>query len=235
MAPVSVVVMSQSDGPVALAETVTSWAVSFLSVRSNLNSLSDAPVSSGVLVVSVMLPAASALTRIEIGSTSSAPPPRAVTRMVDELFVASAGTVTSSRAVPGLPGAAATASTTLPPPMRLAVQPLGMPLNDSATSAARVDDTVRSKLTLLPGATATAGYGVVTSSPFVAPTVGAKIGRTSAEMTSAAVTGARRATLLCKVSLLGNVETWSADSADESAKVGRDDTTTIRFRLRSET
>jgi hypothetical protein len=181
---------------------VTSCAVSFLNCRSNLKDLSDAPVSSGVFVVRLSAPAASALTRTVIGSVSSAPPPRALTRIVDEPSVASEGTFTSSRTSPGLLGETATPSTTYPPPIRLADQPLGTPLIDSEMSAARVESTVRLKLTLLPGATATAGNGVVTSSPFAAPTVGAKTVRTRDEMTSAAIVGARRANLLSKVSLL---------------------------------
>ena len=210
VAPVSVVVMVQPVGPLALADAVTSWAVSFLSWRSNLNDLSEAPVSSGVFVVSVIAPAASALTRTVTGSVSAAPPPRALTRMLAVPSAASAGTVTSRRTLPALPGDTARPSTTKPPPIRPAVQPFGTPVNDSATSAERVELTVRSKLTLLPGATATAGYGVVTSSPFAAPTVGARTVRTSDEMTSAAVAGARRATLMSKVSLLG----WFEDLVD---------------------
>jgi hypothetical protein len=49
------------------------------------------------------------------------------------------------------------------------------------------------------------------------------------------MSGVRRATLLSKVSLLEWFEDMVSYSADESAKVGGDDTTTIRFRLHSET
>ena len=54
-------------------------------------------------------------------------------------------------------GVTATPSTTKPPPSRLAVQPLGTPLIASDTLAERVEETLRSKLTFVPGATATAG------------------------------------------------------------------------------
>ena len=60
-------------GPVAVADTVRSCAVSFLNCRSKVNVASDAPVRVGVVVVRVMSPAAAALTRIAIGSTSCAP------------------------------------------------------------------------------------------------------------------------------------------------------------------
>ena len=110
----------------------------------------------------------------------------------------------------------------------LAVHPLGTPVRDSATSACRVDVTRRSKLTLLPGATTTAGNWVVTSRPFAAPTTGANAVRPSDEMTSAAMMGARRATLVRKVSLLG-IGLGVGWTTDESAKVGRDDTTPVRF------
>ena len=228
VAPTSAVSIVQPAGPVAVAETVTSWAVSFLSCRSNLNSLSEAPVSSGVLVVRVSVPAASAFTRMLTGSVSSAPPPRAWTRIVDVPAAASAGTVTSSRTSPVPPADTATASTTNPPPSRLAVQPLGTPANDRSMSARRTELTSRSKLTLLPGATTTPGNGVVTSRPSAAPAIGANVAMPSDEMTSAAMMGARRATLVRKVSLLG-IERWSVWTADESAKVGRDDTTTYQF------
>ena len=55
------------------------------------------------------------------------------------------------------PATTETPSTTNPPPRRLAVQPSGTPVSERATFAWRVEVTVRSKLTLLPGATATAG------------------------------------------------------------------------------
>ncbi len=58
----------------------------------------------------------------------------------------------------------------------------------------------------------------MTSSPFAAPTVGAKTARTSDEMTSAAGAGTRRATLLSKVSLLDFQRDGRLTSADESAK-----------------
>ena len=74
----------------------------------------------------------------------------------------------------------------------------------------------------------------MTSSPFAAPTVGAKTVRTSDEMTSANVAGARRATLLSKVSLLVVPKSWSTDSAEQCAKDGGDDTTTMRFTLGSD-
>ncbi len=160
------------------------------------------PVSVGVDVVSVMSPAASASTRTEICSTSWAPPPRAVTRIVEVPAAASAGTSTSSRTSAAVPEVTATASTTNPPPSRLAVQPSGTPLRASATLAVRVESTVRSKLTFVPGATATAGKGVVTSRPSSAETAGASVHRTRIEMTSAVVARVDRAKLLRKVSLL---------------------------------
>jgi hypothetical protein len=83
-----------------------------------------------------------------------------------------------------------------------------------------VKSTVRSKLTFVPGATATAGNGVVTSRPSSADTAGANAPRTRVEMTSAVVTGPDRAKLLRKMSLLDancvRVPGWASR---ESAKV----------------
>jgi hypothetical protein len=104
--------------------------------------------------------------------------------------------------VPAVVGVAVTASMTLPPPLRLAVQPAGTPLSVSATVAVRVEASVRSNETLEPGATATAGNGVVTVRPSAAPTAGTVATRIEIANMSAAAIRACRATLLGKVILL---------------------------------
>jgi hypothetical protein len=65
-----------------------------------------------------------------------------------------------------------------------------------------VEDTFRSKLTFVPGATATAGNGVVTSNPPSADTAGTKVHRTRVAMASAVVARTGRANVLLKGSLL---------------------------------
>ena len=71
-------VTSQSGWSVtlAVAETVTSCAVSLWSVNANGNVSFDEPVSVGLSVVIVMSPVAAASTRTEIGRTSSRRRPR---------------------------------------------------------------------------------------------------------------------------------------------------------------
>jgi len=77
--------------------------------------------------------------------------------VIAALPVAVAGTETSSlTAVAALPSVC-TASTMKPPPWSVAVQPLGAPATARSTRPAVEDFTLRSKLTLLPGETTTAG------------------------------------------------------------------------------
>ena len=78
--------------------------------------------------------------------------------------MASAGTETSSRTVEGLSAVVRTPSTTKPPPKREAVHPVGVFLTARPTRSLVGVWIVRSKLTFEPGATATAGYGVVSVS-----------------------------------------------------------------------
>ena len=63
-----------------------------------------------------------------------------------------------------------------PPPKRVAVQPVGVLLTVRPTRSLVGDSIVRSKLTFVPGATATAGYGVVSVSVSAAPAVAPRQG-----------------------------------------------------------
>src|SRR6185369_1446395 len=162
----------QPAGPVADAETVWSSAEPFWRVRSKVNGESLEPVRVGELVVRVMSPATVASTPTWMTRLARCEPSFASTVIVAFVAVVSAGTSTSSRAVPGLPGAAVTPLTTKPPPWSVAFQPVGAPLTDRSTVPDEGAVTVRSKLALEPGATAIDGYGVVTASESAAPTAG---------------------------------------------------------------
>ena len=81
--------------------------------------------------------------------------------------------------------------------------------------------TVRSNDTLEPGATATAGYGVVTVRPSAAPTAGTvAISIENANM-SAAIVRTCRATLLGKVTLLCPGATHARARANEYSEMRR--------------
>ena len=131
-----------------------------------------APVSVGVAVVSVISPAAFASTRIPMSSTSWRRELRASTRRRWVDAAASLGTLTSNRTVPGLPGPAVDTVDD-----EAATEERRSPTGGYGRHGERhigrlVGATVRSKLTFDPGATATAEYGVVTSSPFAAAAAG---------------------------------------------------------------
>src|SRR5258705_392925 len=103
-APVSDVVIVQSGvGPVAVAETVTSWAPSFCRVKGKLNAASEAPVRVGEAVVSVMSPPAPAATRTEIARLAVPPPPDPLTVRLVAPSAASPGTENSRGTGGGLP------------------------------------------------------------------------------------------------------------------------------------
>ena len=149
--------------PVVAAETVWSCAEPFVRVRLKLKSVSFAPVRIGFAVSSVMSPATSALTLTVIGRVTVVGaelrrddhPAFGRRRVAGDLHVeASRGRLSALHAIP---------ETTKPPPWRVAVQPVGAPDTDRLAVPSRGAVIVRSKLALDPGATAMAGYGVVTS------------------------------------------------------------------------
>ena len=128
-----------------------------------------------------MSPATSVLTETVIGRVAVSPPSLAVTTIRPSVTVVSPGTFTSRRAVAGLPLATETPDTTKPPPCNVAVHPEGVPDTVRSAVPSRGAVIVRSKLALEPGATAIAGYGVVTARVSAATTAGASPTRTMAE------------------------------------------------------
>src|SRR5436190_2042046 len=169
----SLVVIVQSDGPVAVADTVWSSAEPLVSVRSNVNGESLGPVRVGESVVSVMSPATSVLALTSRTSVAVREPSFAVTVIRPSATVVSPGTLTSRRAVPALLGDTVTLETTKPPPWSVALQPVGGFVMVRSAVPESGDVIVRSKLAVDPGATAIDGYGVVTANGSAASVAGA--------------------------------------------------------------
>ncbi len=150
-------VMVQPSGPVATPVNVRSSDVSLWSVRLKEKVVVDGPLREGKSVVRLTSPAAFGVTRMSSGSVSVAAPALATTSMRWVAAAASAGTVTSRRTVAAVVPLVWTPSTMNPPPKSDAVHDAGAPLTERST---RADVSVlieRSKLTFVPGATATPG------------------------------------------------------------------------------
>ena len=188
------------------------------SVRLNVNVVVDGPLSDGKSVVRLTCPAAFGVTRMSSGSVSVALPARASTSIRWVAPVAVAGTVTSRRTVAAVVPLVWTPSTTNPPPNSEAVQSAGTPLSERSTRADASVLTEMSKLTFVPGATATPGYGVDRLTVPAAATVGTLTSTRNAVRPRAAM---RRTTrpMLGGTSSKDDVSSGRAESATRSVSI----------------
>ena len=164
----------QPSGPVAATLNGRSLEVLLFRVSENVNVVSVEPLSWGVSVVSVTLPAALGETRMLVVMVAVAPlEVTPLTSICCVLAAASAGIVTLSVSLTGVVPSDSTPSTVKPPPRRTAVQPSGTLPTVRATRLAVLVVTVTSKLGFAPGATEIAGNGVVMVSGEAAIAAGA--------------------------------------------------------------
>ena len=179
----SVVFTVQPVGPAPVAEYVWSSVVSFVRVRLKLKDWVLGPRSAGMSFLIVRAPVAFGSTRTTSGSSTDPDARDEPVRVMVVVPFASAGTVMSTRMLVACASPAAvlpavsTASITNPPPWSVAFQLVGAPVRVRATRSGVGVEIETLKLTVAPGATTIAGYGVVTVKPSTASAAGAREAR----------------------------------------------------------